>query len=123
MAKWAAFLNLNAALYNAGNMTYKMFTNFTPEEIEKHIRVYILNGFSPSPDIKMKFRNQSNEPVNGNDAIHHALGPNATCCHKEFKKFFCVRNPRMVTPPRKTHSNFKVDRWLKHVNEIFMEAL
>ena len=122
VAEWAAFLNLNAALYNAGNMTYKTFTNFTPEEIEKHIGVYILNGLSPSPDIKMKFRNQKNEPVNGNDAIHHALGPNATCRHKEFKKFFCVRDPRMVTPPRKTHPNFKVDRWLKHVNEISMEA-
>eukprot|EP00957_Ditylum_brightwellii_P167469 12748706-Ditylum_brightwellii.AAC.1 len=77
VAEWTTFLNLNAALYNAGNMTYKRFTNFTPEEIEKHIGVYILNGPSPSPDIKMKFRQQKNEQVNGNDAIHHALEPNA----------------------------------------------
>eukprot|EP00957_Ditylum_brightwellii_P003410 258423-Ditylum_brightwellii.AAC.1 len=29
-------------------MTYNAFTNFTPEEIEKHIGVCILNGLSPS---------------------------------------------------------------------------
>eukprot|EP00957_Ditylum_brightwellii_P094196 7171627-Ditylum_brightwellii.AAC.1 len=62
----------------------------------------------------MKFKNQSIEPVNGNDAIYHALGPHAMCCHKEFKKFFCVCDPRMVTPPSKTHPNFKVDCWLNH---------
>eukprot|EP00957_Ditylum_brightwellii_P115039 8774630-Ditylum_brightwellii.AAC.1 len=56
----------------------------------------------------MKFRQQSNKPVNRNDAIYHVLGPNTTCCHKEFKKFFCVRDPRMITPPRKTYPSFKV---------------
>eukprot|EP00957_Ditylum_brightwellii_P034858 2641371-Ditylum_brightwellii.AAC.1 len=95
-------------------MSYKTFTNFTSEEIEKHIDVYILNGLAPSPDIKMKFGQQSNKPLNRNDAIHHALEPNATCHHKEFKKFFCIHDPRILTPPRKTHPNFKVDHWLKH---------
>eukprot|EP00957_Ditylum_brightwellii_P177834 13545904-Ditylum_brightwellii.AAC.1 len=60
----------------------------------------------------MKFRQQSNKPVNGNDAMHHALGPNTMCCHKEFKKFICVRDPRMITLPRKIRPNFKVDHWL-----------
>eukprot|EP00957_Ditylum_brightwellii_P003015 230557-Ditylum_brightwellii.AAC.1 len=70
----------------------------------------------------MKFRQQNNEPVSRNDAIHHALGPNTICCHNEFKKFFCICDPRMITPQHKTHPNFKVDCWLKHVNEISMKA-
>eukprot|EP00957_Ditylum_brightwellii_P134687 10267915-Ditylum_brightwellii.AAC.1 len=37
----AAFLNMNASLHNAGNMTYDMFAKFTPDEIEKHIGVCI----------------------------------------------------------------------------------
>eukprot|EP00957_Ditylum_brightwellii_P153244 11663483-Ditylum_brightwellii.AAC.1 len=96
----AAFLNLNASLHNAGNMTYDTFANFTSEEIERKIGIYTLNGLSLPP----------------------ALGPNTMHCHKEFKKLFCVGDPRIVTPSCSTHPNFKVDCWLKHVNEKFMEA-
>eukprot|EP00957_Ditylum_brightwellii_P106975 8161373-Ditylum_brightwellii.AAC.1 len=43
------------------------------------------------------------------------------CHHKELKKFFCVHDTRIITSPHSTHPHFKVDCWLKHVNDISIE--
>eukprot|EP00957_Ditylum_brightwellii_P180126 13721036-Ditylum_brightwellii.AAC.1 len=58
MAEWVTFLDMNASLYTAGNMIYDTFTKFTPQEIEKHIGVYILNRLSSSAYIKIKLQPQ-----------------------------------------------------------------
>ena len=81
-----------------------------------------MNGLSPSPQVEMKFSSQAHDPVKGNDLIHSALGSNATSWHREFKKFFCVRDPCMVTLTKTTHPNFKVDRLFKHVITVSIEA-
>eukprot|EP00957_Ditylum_brightwellii_P155969 11871696-Ditylum_brightwellii.AAC.1 len=113
---------MNALLQNAGSTNYVHFTLFTPREIEQHMSVYILNGPSPSLDIQLKSKSQKNEFINGSNVINAALGSSTAWRHKEFKCFFYVRHPRQVTPPRKTHPDFKVVCWLKHINDISMKA-
>jgi hypothetical protein len=87
-----------------------------------HLGLYILNGLSPSPQVEMKFRSQSQDPVNGNDLAHKAFGHNAERRHRHFKAFFSVQDPRVNPPSRKTHPNHKVDEFLLHIRKVSMEA-
>ena len=81
-----------------------------------------MNGLSPSPQVEMKFSSQAHDPVKGNDLLHSALGYNVTSWHRELKKFFSVRDTGIVTLTKKTHPNLKVDRLLKHVITVSIEA-
>jgi hypothetical protein len=79
LEKWCSYTNLKAVLSNAGTEghIYPDWTPFTQTEIEMHLGLHILNGLSPSPQVKMK----SQDPVNGNDAVHKAFDPNAERRH------------------------------------------
>ena len=108
---------------NAGQKdgVYPNFVKFTTEEIEKHIFLYVFQGLSPSPRVEMKFKSQERDCVNGNDFIARHF-PNGAQRHKQFKCFLSLQDPRIYPPYRKTHPNFKFDPFLKHVQEISMEA-
>ena len=58
--------NLKADLAGAGphGGYYRDFVKFTPEEIRKHIAVYILHSLSPSPQLAMKFNTHTSSRRN-----------------------------------------------------------
>jgi hypothetical protein len=121
--EWATCTNLKAILMNAGATFYQgSFKPFTPLEIRWFLALYILQGLSPSPQIKMKFLPQSVDRINGNDMCCHVFGPNAAKRHKEFKAFFTVQDPRKKVPPRVMHPNFKIDPFLRWIQSESMEA-
>ena len=46
---------------------YPDFKPCIPEELRKHIGVYILYGLSLTPEINMKFQSQADDNKNGNE--------------------------------------------------------
>jgi hypothetical protein len=80
--------------------------------------LYLLNGLSPSPQIKMKFKSQVEDPINGSDICHRIFGKNAEKRHKHFKASFSCQDPMLSTPPRKMHPNHKIDNPLSHVSKF-----
>ena len=60
--QWCQYTNMKAELDCAGEknqdgLGYK-FENFTPQEIEQHLSLYIFQGLNPSPQLIMKTRSQ-----------------------------------------------------------------
>jgi hypothetical protein len=73
------YTNLRAVLMNAGSTFYSGgFTPFTPHEINNFLALYILQGLSPSPQIKMKLVPQSVDKINSNDMYSRVFGRNAS---------------------------------------------
>jgi len=66
-------------LCNAGMQggNYPEFTPFSPQEINRFIVPNALQGLTPSPQVKMKFKSQVEDPVCGSDICHAAFGTNA----------------------------------------------
>jgi len=121
--EWTTYTNLRAVLMNAGSTFYsKGFTPFTPQEIRNYLALYILQGLSPSPQVKMKFVPQSVDKINGNDMCFRVFGRNASKRDKEFKTFFTIQDPRKIVPPRSSHPNFKIDPFLRWIQVVSMEA-
>ena len=112
MTTWT---NRKAYLSNAGEggSNYSHWKPFSIDEVQKHLGIYIFNGLSPSPQVTMKFNTQEKDPVNGNDFVASAFGVNAVRRHKEFKAFFACADPLLPTPSRKTHPNWKVQKFFK----------
>jgi hypothetical protein len=121
---WAEFTNKKALMQGAGQPRglYPTFKPFTHEEIERHLALYILQGLNPSPQIEQKFSSQMNDPVQGSDLCFRAFGPGAVVRHKQFKLFFSIQDPMKPTPSRKARPNHKVDPFLRHIQEVSMEA-
>ena len=83
------------------------------KEIRQFIGARTMHGLAPSPRLKMKFRSQADDDVNGNDFINRCVGPNATCWYRHFKLFFVVQNPVVkVMPKREEDPNWKVGDFL-----------
>jgi hypothetical protein len=93
-----------------------------PTEVRNYLALYILQGLSPSPQVKQKFQTQSVDPVNGNDMVVTVFGRNADKRHKMFKAYFCIQDPRKVVPPKTSHPNFKIDPFLKWVQTVSMSS-
>jgi Transposase IS4/SAP domain len=124
IAEWTTYSNTKALLLNAGQpgYLYPDWKPFTVTEIKKFIGLYILQGLSPSPQVKMKFKPQSIDAINGSDLCSSVFGENAEKRHKQFKSFFAVQNPLLPVPSKTTHPNWKVDPFLAWVQTISMEA-
>jgi hypothetical protein len=120
--QWVRYLNLKAALAQAGSLIYPDFIPFKTEEFKKHIGLFILNGLSPSPQISQKLKSQKEDPVNGSDICCDSFGPNAERRHKHFRCFFAVQNPLVATPSTKTHPNHKVDPFLHWMQTVSIDA-
>ena len=76
----------------------------------RHLRIYIANGLPPIPQVIIKFNPQEKDPINGNYYIASDFGPNALRSHQEFKAFLACVYPAEITPPQKTHPNWKVQK-------------
>ena len=126
--KWCQFTNMKAQLDFAGNaefggLSYK-FVPFTPREIEQHLAMYMIQGLNPSPQLKLKSKSQSVESIQGNDLVFRCIGgDNYEKRHKQFKRYFAVQHPYLPIPDTNTHPNWKLDPFLKHLNQIFMQAV
>ena len=101
----------------------RKFVQFTPDEIERHISLYIFQGLNPSPRVTMKMKTQNMEPLQGCDAIAEAMGPNAEHRHREFRKYFCLQHPHKPCPSKTSHPTWKVDPFLRHLNLVFLQAM
>jgi hypothetical protein len=123
--EWTTYTNQRAILMKAGSTLYHQkssFTPFTPQEIRNYLALYIFQGLSPSPQIKMKLASQSFDAINGNEMCFNVFGRNASKHHKAFKAFFTIQDHRKIVPPRTTHPNFKVDPFLRWIQVVSMEA-
>ena len=89
----------------------------------RHIGIYMLNGFCPSPQVEMKFDSQERNPKNGNDICNRVFGTGKRRRHKEFKAFLAIQDPVNPVPSRKTHPNCKVQPLLKHVIMVSKAAI
>jgi len=120
----ALYFNAKAMLSNAGQKggIYPDFNPFSPQEIKSFLGLYVLHGLSPSPQVKMRFKSQLEDPVCGSDICHAVFGKNTEKRHKYFKAFFACQYPMLPTPSKKTHPNHKIDNFLSHVNHVSMEA-
>ena len=74
---------------------------------------------SPSPRVELKFRSQFQDKVHGNDCVYKSFGSNAERCHRHFKAFLACQDPRIESPPRDNHPNWKVRPLLSWMNFIF----
>ena len=106
---------------NHEGLEYK-FTPFSPREIEQHLSLYIFQGINPSPQLVLKTRPQSIEPVQGNDLIHSKLGKNFERRHRQFRRYFASQHPYKPVPPIHSHPNWKVDPFMNHLNKVSMQA-
>ena len=124
LAQWTTFSNLKASLSNAGpeGVVYPDFVPFTVEDIRQNIGIYFFNGLNPSPQVEMKFKHPSQDPVHGNAFIYQNFGPNASRRHKHFKSFFAVQDPRINIPTRSLFPNWKIRPLLKWMLFVFQLA-
>jgi len=109
MEEWETYTNLRALLSNAGSTLYPGdFQHFTPFEIRNYSGLYMLQGLSPSPQVKQKFQPLSVDPINGSDLCFNMFGKNANKRHKIFKAFFTIQDPHKSIPLKATYPNFKL---------------
>ena len=52
-----------------------------------HLGVCVAHDFVPSTQVTRRFSTQEKDPINGNDFIASAFGPNVLRRHREFKAF------------------------------------
>ena len=124
--QWCQYTNMKAELDCPGNINqnglgYK-FKPFTPEEIEQHLSMYIFQGLHPSPQLIMRIRYQTVEPVQGKDIIASTIGKFFERRHRQFRRYFACQHPYKPVPPITTHPNWKVDPFMKHLNSVFIQA-
>ena len=103
IADWTSYTNKKALIANAGQEggMYPDFKPFSPKWIKQFIGLYILHGLSPSPQVKMKFKPQHEDPINGNDLCAEVFGSNGGKEHKYFKAFFGCQDPMLPLPQKK----------------------
>jgi hypothetical protein len=94
--EWTTYANKKAMLANAGvaGGVYKD----SPKEVQQYLALYIFQGLSPSPQIKMKFVPQKEDPINGSDICYKIFGRNGDRWHKMFKAFFSCQDPLKAVP-------------------------
>ena len=71
----------------------------------------------------MKFKNQTEDPVNGSDLCHRVFGKRGVTRHKEFKAFFAGVNSIVPTTSTSTHPNCKINPLLKHMRRVSHDAI
>jgi hypothetical protein len=124
ISDWATYSNTQMILSNAGNPSYIYpdFQTFSPIELRKFIALYILQGLSPSPQVKLKFCPHHEDYVNGSDLCFQVFGRKGERCHKHFKTSFAVQDPLNIAPPKVTYPNWKVDPFLAWIQNVSMAA-
>ena len=120
LCRWS---NEKAQLLEMGTKGYYQdFVPFSTEEWEKYLYLFFFNGLNPSPQVEMKLKTEQQDPVNSNAFLRRELGPNALRRFKEWKACFAAQDPKIPIPSHKTHPNFKVDEYFRHLQLIFRYA-
>ena len=101
---------------------YPQFKRFHTEEWEQYLYLFGWTGLNPSPQIEMKLATKLKDPIHHSTFLCQVLGPSAARCFKEWKACFACQDPKLPIPSRKTHPNFKVDEFLRHLQLIFRYA-
>ena len=116
-------MNTKALMVNADQEggVYPEYKPFSPNQIKQFIGPYVLQGLGPSPQIKMKFKPQFIDPVNGNDLCYEIFGMNGDKAHKCFN-FFACQNPMLPIPSKTSHPNFKIDDFIAHIMVFSQQA-
>ena len=79
-----------------------------------HIGIHMLNGFSASTRVEMKFDLQVKNPTNGNDICNKAFGTCSTRRHNEFKVFIYLQGSVNPVGMIHTHLNCKLQPLSNH---------
>ena len=120
LCRWS---NEKAALLEMGTPSkYPDFTNFTTEEFEQYMFLPFWNGLCTSPSVEKKLQTEEESPIHSNAALRRALGPNAARRFREWKCCFSLQDPKLPVPSRKTHPNFKLDEFNRHLLKIWRYA-
>jgi len=106
---------------NQEGLEYK-YEKFSPQEIEQHLSMYIFQGLNPSPQLVMKSKPQSLEPVQGNDLIYSKVGKNFERRHRQFRRYFACQHPYKPVPKISSHPNWKIDPLMDHLNRVCIQA-
>ena len=115
--------NMKATLLQMGTKSfYPRFKPFTTCEFEQYFYLFFWNGLCPSPQIDMKLQTEEKDPIHSSAFLRRVLGDNASLRLREFKCCFVAQDPKIAIPPRKTHPNFKVDEYFRHLQLIFRYA-
>ena len=119
------WLNVKIMMANVGKRggKYTGVKNFIKRKLIALLGIYPLHSISPSPQIEMKFKYHSEDPVDGSDISNCIYGKTGVTRHKEFKTFYACVNPIIPTPPTSTHPNWKIDPLLKQVLRISQSAI
>ena len=119
--KWTQWTNVKSILIGAGDVLHPCFKPFTTKEIMQLFGWHHFNEIAPSPSTECKFLHAMSNDANGNDLVTQCT-PNGVRCHKHFKRFFGVADPRTHPPPKVVQPNFKVYAFFENANEFSLEA-
>ena len=82
--------NMRANMTFAGEARYENWSGlFSVKEIRQHLRLYVLNGLSPSPGIARKF--DTSDRTNYNTFVSTNLGMNTSLRLRQFKCFMGIK--------------------------------
>lgn len=125
--QWTVYTNTKARLMGMGTaQLYPTFKDFTTDEIERFLGLFMLQGLNPSAQISHKFYSQSQDPIAGNNTAHRVFGGhgNGVLRLKHFRCAFAVQDPLLPPPSKKTHPTFKVDPFLEvSVSNLFFATV
>ena len=90
--------NFRAFMEGPGNKesatNYPNFKPFTPGEIDIYLGILLSNGINIKPQLEFWFHSPPTHKVYGSDYIEHYFPRDKTRL-KEFKRFFCLYDPRI----------------------------
>jgi hypothetical protein len=100
---WTTLTNKKAMLADADvpGGVYHDWKPFSPVEVRRFIALYMLQGLSPSPQIKMKFEPHNEDPINGSNMCFKVFGRVGDRRHRMFKAFLHVKILLKLFHPRK----------------------
>jgi hypothetical protein len=123
ISQWTTHANMRAILMNAGSKHfYLSWKPFDIDEYKWFIALYIFQGLNPSPQVSMKFCSQFEDPLQGSDLCSKIFGVNTNVRHKMWKAFATHQCLTKVVPPKSSHTNFKVDPFLAHIQKVSIAA-
>ena len=120
ITKWK-FLKVVLSGADQGGTFYPGFRAFTVRELCQYFSLYILRGISPSLRVKMKFKPQRVNCVNGNDFVFNNSGPCVEQRCRHFKSLLACKNSFIETPYHAKQPNWKVGPLLSWMNFIFLQ--
>jgi hypothetical protein len=81
IANWCMYSNTKAMMMNAGQKEASTQSLLLSLSKKFFFALYLLNGLTPSPQLKMKFKAQHEDLINGSVVCY--LGKNAKKCHEK----------------------------------------